>query len=279
MKKIAILNQKGGVGKSTSVVDLASTLSKDFKRSVVVCDCDEQGDATAYLNTSMNAPIYNTILDCIEGKPINECLVHIQFNLGSQDKPKVVDTNIDLLASEWDIHNFVLEKGNEHVIRDMLAPVESSYDYCIFDCPPNISPFVVGVLCAADYLIVPAILDVDSLRGYGHIIDTINYVKENGFNYKIDVLGILYTYVNDYATMDKLCRQIFEENGYNGLPFLNGIRYAMQPLKQARFMGLPINYYKPIDYKKKPKLVSKSVTGDYYQVAKEIEKRIRKVEG
>lgn len=272
MIKISILNMKGGVGKTATTVNLASCLSHIHNKRILVIDCDSQGDTTAFLTTSACIKPQKSVIELLTEDTVKECITPICFYAGQKE----FKTNISLIASDERINSITMESKDDYLLlREKLKEVEDDYDYCFFDCHPALSTWEKSILCASDYVMIPAILDTDSLRGFDKITDMISAIKQSGLNANLSILGVLYTFVMNNATMDKLCKTMFDR-GFNGLQFEANIRCALQSFKQSRHMALPIIYYKPIDYKKKPQLLLSTLTGDYIRLSNEVEERIKR---
>ncbi|MFD2416286.1 ParA family protein [Amycolatopsis pigmentata] len=181
---LAMCNQKGGVGKTTSTINLGAALA-EYGRKVLLVDFDPQGALSVGLGVQpheLETTVYNAIMEravtapdvlrttCVEGMDL-------------------LPSNIDLSAAEVQL---VAEVGREHTLLRVLQPVMSGYDYVLVDCQPSLGLLTVNALTAADGVIIPLECEFFSLRGVALLIDTIEKVRER-LNPKLDITGILAT--------------------------------------------------------------------------------------
>lgn len=258
MKKIVVFNQKGGTGKTSSTVNIAGCLEKNFGKKVLVVDCDSQINTTSYLLTQENCEPEKDVLDCIENNtPIEEVIKRVYFKIR-----KLQESNIWLIPGS---KRADFEDISDPMFFDkLIKPYEKEFDYCFFDCPANITNFTIAALSCSDYVIVPALADTDSLGGLDLLIDTINNIRESSININIKILGILFNNVESVNALSKYIINSCREN-MGDMVFTSYIRHS-SAVAQARFYGKPINYYKP----------SAAVTKDYMLLTQEI---IDKIEG
>lgn len=256
MISIAVINQKGGVGKTTSVVNLAACLEKDKKKKVLVIDCDSQCNATSYLTTFFDDCEYD-ICDCIKGEcSIDEAIMRVQMEWFG----KVSDTNMYLVKGNTQMDTAPIT--DENVFGELTEGLKG-YDYLFYDCPANLTAPTLAALTAADFVLIPAEPDMDSLGGYSLLLDTVQAIRTTS-NVGLKILGIFFTKVSAHAALDKY---LFEQNrtALGDEIFKTYIRNTTV-VPQARFMGKPVTYYK----------ATSDVAGDYRALAGEMEKRIRK---
>ncbi|AXX32848.1 Chromosome (plasmid) partitioning protein ParA [Actinosynnema pretiosum subsp. pretiosum] len=183
-KILAICNQKGGVGKTTSAINLGASLAEHGRR-VLLVDFDPQGALSVGLGVhphQLDQTIYNVIMerdvgvqDVIMGTPVEN--MHL------------LPSNIDLSAAEIQL---VSEVGREHTLVRTLRPVLDLYDYVLVDCQPSLGLLTVNALAAADGVLIPLECEFFSLRGVALLIDTIEKVRER-LNPKLEITGILAT--------------------------------------------------------------------------------------
>ncbi len=258
MKLISFFNQKGGVGKTTSVVNLAATFSM-MNKKVLVIDCDSQMTASNYLLTYMETQ--KTINDYFIGADINSCIVDI-ITKESVNKDIRKKTNISLIPSCKNIETIDLDSVFD--VSEFIKEIKQKFDYCLFDLPPHLSGISLSALIASDYVIVPAHADTDSLAGYDYLIDTINTIKSKGWNTNLKVLGILF---NDVISQRMTQKYILEQTQGNmkDLVFPTIIK-STSKIEQARFFGIPLPYSN----------LDRKIINDYKSLAKDIEKKIRK---
>jgi len=181
---MAICNQKGGVGKTTSAINLGAALA-EFGRRVLLVDFDPQGALSIGLGIpahSMDQTIYNVIIERSVG--VEDAVLET-----SVENMDLLPSNIDLSAAEVQL---VAEVGREHTLVRTLRPVVDHYDYVLVDCQPSLGLLTVNALAAADGVIIPLECEFFSLRGVALLIDTIQKVRER-LNPKLDITGILAT--------------------------------------------------------------------------------------
>ncbi|WP_295645902.1 ParA family protein [uncultured Corynebacterium sp.] len=181
---IAMCNQKGGVGKTTSTINMGSALAA-FGRKVLLVDLDPQGALSAGLgigHQELDITVYNllvdsslSVLDAIHESPV--------------DGLDVVPANIDLSAAEIQLVN---EVGREQALARALRPVMKEYDFIIIDCQPSLGLLTVNALSCADSVIIPVESEYFSLRGLALLMDTVDKVRDR-LNFRLEVLGILVT--------------------------------------------------------------------------------------
>ena len=182
-KIIAIANQKGGVGKTTTAVNLAASLAILDKR-VLLIDADPQSNATSGLGKKED-DIRFTLYDAMTGNAgIEEAILKTEI-----EKLDLIPSTIDLVGAEIELVNI---HDREYVIKNAIAPIVSSYDYLIIDCLPSLGILTVNSLVAADSVIIPVQSEFYSLEGLGKLKDTISSIS-NSFNPKLTIEGILIT--------------------------------------------------------------------------------------
>lgn len=232
-KVIAIANQKGGVGKTTTAINLSAALAQKGKQILVV-DSDPQGNATSGFGIDKNS-LDNTIYELLLGEcSIQDCIIKNVF-----ENLSVVPANVNLAAAE--IEMIGVDK-KEYILRQEVDWVKDDYDFVIIDCPPSLSMLTVNAMTTADSVLVPIQCEYYALEGLSQLIHTINLVKER-LNEDLDIDGVVFTM---YDSRTNLSAQVVEnvkanlkQNVYNTLIPRN-IRLAEAPSH-----GMPICFYDP----------------------------------
>jgi chromosome partitioning protein len=195
-KILALCNQKGGVGKTTSTINLGAALA-EFGRRVLLVDFDPQGALSVGLGVQpqqLDQTIYNVIMERDVG--VDDVVMRTTV-----DDMDLLPSNIDLSAAEVQL---VAEVGREHTLVRVLRPLIPHYDYILVDCQPSLGLLTVNALAAADGVIIPLECEFFSLRGVALLIDTIDKVRER-LNPKLEITGILPT-MFDPRTLH--CREV-----------------------------------------------------------------------
>lgn len=256
MKKIVIFNQKGGTGKSTCTVNIAGILDKIYKKRVLIIDCDPQINSTLFLISEDDCK--NDITNVLRGKTdIKESVVNVSLVVRY-----TIDTGIDVLPGSREVDSLNIK--NITIFKEILKEVEDKYDYCIFDCPPHISNMTLAALSAADYVLVPALADTDSLCGYDLLIDTVSQIRTSETNVSLRILGIFFNNVEINKALEKYIISDCKEN-MGDIVFKSYIRRS-SAVSQARYYGKPLCYYRS----------TAPVTKDFENLTKEIMNRIKK---
>ena len=235
-KIISIINQKGGVGKTTTVINLAAGLSMKGKR-ILVIDLDPQGNATTGLGLSNTSSSDNTIYSVLNGnKKISEVIQNTSF-----DNLNLITSNVDLSGLEVETAGdsrraFKLKDELTSILNDSRA----TYDYILIDCPPSLSLLTVMALVASDALVVPLQTEFFALEGLTQLMKTIERIKNN-LNPELSIRGILLTMYDRRnklsGEVEKEARNYFKEKVYQSVVPRN-VR-----LSEAPSHGVPVLIY------------------------------------
>ena len=197
-RTIAIANQKGGVGKTTTVINLGVALAQ-MEKKVLLVDADPQGTLSVGVGVDANGldhTIYDAMMDSHE--PANRIIRPIQAYLD------LLPANNDLAAAEIEL---IPELRRELVLRRVLEPLNDWYDYILIDCPPSLSLLTVNSLCASDGVIIPMQCEFFAMRVIRLLLDSINRTKDR-LNPDLELIGILATM---YSTGTVHAREVLEE--------------------------------------------------------------------
>ena len=195
---ISIVNQKGGVGKTTTAVNLGAFLAKKRKK-VLIIDLDPQGNATSGYGFD-KGELENTVYDLL----VNEEDINNVIASTSVKNVDMCPTNINLAGAEVELVSAI---SRETILKRALEPVLDKYDYIIIDCPPALGLLTINALAACEGVIVPIQGEYYALEGLTQLIDTINMIKKK-LNPKIGILGVVIT-MHDRRT--QLTKQVVEE--------------------------------------------------------------------
>lgn len=227
---IAIANQKGGVGKTTTSVNLSASLALNNKR-VLLVDCDPQGNATSGFGinkSTLNKTIYDVLVNNVEAK---YTLQVTNYNV------TVLPANISLAGAEAEL---VTTIARECKLRNALEPLRKDYDYILIDCPPSLGQLTINALTAADSILIPIQCEFYALEGLLQLRNTINSVKNN-LNPLLAIDGVIMTM---YDARTNLSQQIVEDVKihYGYLVYDTLIPRSVR-LAEAPSYGMPITAY------------------------------------
>ena len=233
-KIIAIANQKGGVGKTTTSINLAACLAELNKR-VLVIDSEPQGNTSSGLGIDKNQleyTFYDLLLD-------NATFEQVKIEIDYFEKLHILPSNIELSGAEIEIVN---KDNREYLLKQILDKVNDEYDYILVDCPPSLNMLTINALTAADTILVPLQCEYYALEGLSQLLYTINLVQKK-LNPSLKIEGVVFTM---YDARTNLSLQVVEEvKQHLGKNVYRSIIPRNVRLSEAPSHGKPINLYDP----------------------------------
>ena len=230
-KTIAICNQKGGVGKTTTAINLSVYLALSGKKALLI-DIDPQGNATSGLGINkhnIKTSMYDLLIDEIDPKPI---IIKTGINSLS-----LIPSTISLTGAEVELVGIM---GREYRLKKALSPIMHEYDFIIVDCPPSLGLLTVNALAASDSVLIPIQCEYYALEGLSQLVNTVNLVKEN-INANLEIEGVLLT-MADFRT--NLTNEVIKEvrSFFKGKVYETVIPRNIR-LTEAPGFGKPIALY------------------------------------
>ena len=230
-RAIVVANQKGGVGKTTTAINLAACLAEAGQK-VLAIDMDPQGNMTSGLGVDKDA-IENSVYELLLGETeVEDCVQkEVIENLS------VIGSNINLSAAEIEL---IGQDEKEYILQKAIAPIRDQYDFIIIDCPPSLSMLTINSMCLADTVLVPIQCEYYALEGLTQLIHTINLVQDR-LNPSLEIEGVVFTM---YDARTNLSLQVVENVKSN---LEQNIYKTIIPrnvrLAEAPSYGMPINLY------------------------------------
>lgn len=235
MRKIAFTNQKGGVGKSTSCINIAAILGVMGKK-VLVIDLDPQANTTMGFGIDLESlQDKTTVYECITGEvPGDKAIINTKF-----DNVSIIPSFITLANAEIEISS---KMGRETLLKDCIedAKLDEMFDYILFDLPPTLGLLTINGLVAADEIVIPVDAGVFAMSGIEQLVNIISLIKKK-FNPKLDILGVLMTKVDSRTKMSKDLfndlRELF------GAKLFDTVIHQNVKIAEAQKEQSPINYF------------------------------------
>jgi len=227
-KTIAVVNQKGGVGKTTTAVNLTACLH-DRGQHVLLVDFDPQGNATSGMgvNKSASPNVYDILINGIDA---GKAIASTRFG-------HIIPTGISLSGAELEL---VSIEEREYRLKNSLEPLKDSYDYIIIDCPPALGLLTLNALCASDTILIPVQCEYYALEGLSDLMQTVRFARSK-LSPGLDIEGVLLTM---YDSRTNLSTQVADEvkRYYPGKVFKTTIPRNVR-LSEAPSHGVPVTYY------------------------------------
>ena len=248
---IAIINQKGGVGKSTTAVNLAAALGENNKK-VLLVDFDPQGNSTSGFGIEKEE-----LSQCIYDALLNDVSVEDLIHDTDSKKVFVVPATIQLAGAEIEL---VSAMARETRLKELLAPVRDEFDFIFIDCPPSLGLLTINALTAADSVLIPIQCEYYALEGVTKLLESMRMVKSR-INKDLDTFGVLMTM---YDSRTSLSNQVVDEvRNYFGDKTFKTLIPRTVKLSEAPSFGMPVIEYAPNNKGAKA----------YRELAKEVMKR------
>ena len=232
-KIIAIANQKGGVGKTTTSINITAALAVRNKK-VLLIDADPQGNATSGFGINKNE-VENTVYELLIGEcSIRDCIIK-----NVVENVSIIASNVNLSAAEMDLRD---EKRKEFILRNEIDYIRDDYDFIIIDCPPSLNLLTINAMTTSDSVMVPIQCEYYALEGLSQLIFTINLVKER-LNPDLEFEGAVFTMYDSRTNLSAEVVQNVKQNLDKKI--FNTVIPRNIRLAEAPSFGMPINLYDP----------------------------------
>ena len=230
---IAIANQKGGVGKTTTSINLAASIAEMGKR-VLAIDLDPQGNMTSGLGVDKNE-VENTVYELM----LDECSINESIQDTVVKGLRLIPSNVNLAGAEIELLGI---NDKEYILKTAVDYIRDDYDFIVIDCPPSLNMLTINAMTTADTVLVPIQCEYYALEGLSQLIHTINLVKER-LNPDLDIEGVVFTM---YDSRTNLSMQVVEnvKSNLSQKVFQTLIPRNIR-LAEAPSYGMPINAYDP----------------------------------
>lgn len=228
---IAVANQKGGVGKSTTAINLSACLG-EYGKKVLIIDMDPQGNTTSGVGVEKNEQ-ENTVYELMLGEcEIEDCILELEFK-----GLHLLPSNVNLAGAEIELIGI---EDKEFILRTQIEKIRDSYDFIIIDCPPSLNMLTINAMTTADTVLVPIQCEYYALEGLSQLMHTIDLVTDR-LNPNLEMEGVVFTM---YDARTNLSLQVVEnvKNNLNQTIYKTIIPRNVR-LAEAPSHGLPINYY------------------------------------